>query len=59
MFFFKKGDFFGEKSFLTGCRQPCNAISKSFSTVYVIERESFLRILSEKQSDFVISLNFS
>ena len=56
--YLKKGEFFGEKSFLTGSRQPCNAVSISFSTVYVIERDSFLKILSEKQSDFVISLKF-
>ena len=53
-FFLKKAEFFGEKSFLTGCRQPCNAVSISFSTVYVIDRDTFLKILSEKQQDFVI-----
>ena len=39
--------------FLTGCKQLCSAISVSFSTVYVIERETFLKILSERQPDFV------
>lgn len=51
---FKKGEFFGENSFFTGCKRLCKAVSESFSTVYVIERESFLSILSEKQADFVI-----
>ena len=48
----RKGDFFGEKSFFCGIPNLSCARSVSFSSLFIIKKEDFLRALKENPADF-------
>ena len=48
----KKGDHFGEISFFTGVPRTTGAKSLSFSSVFFIKKESFVKIIKENNEDY-------
>ena len=48
----RKGDFFGEKSFFCGIPRLSCARSVSFSSLFVINKDDFLRVLKQNPDDF-------
>ena len=48
----KKGDYFGELSFFTGIPRSTSAKSISFSSLFVLKKETFFRIIKENNEDF-------
>ena len=49
----KEGEIFGELAFFTGNPRVCNAKCKDFSTLLLIKREDFLKVLSYNPEDYV------
>lgn len=49
---------FGELSFFTGKERNCTAQSKDFTTMFLIKREDFLKILMENRDDYVKNKKF-
>ena len=52
-FFFKENVWFGELSFFANCERKESVRSVKYSTVITIEREDFLRIITENEKDYV------
>lgn len=48
----QKGDYFGEYSFFTDMAHEFSARSASFSSLFVIKKETFLNILKENPEDY-------
>ena len=48
----KKGDYFGEISFFSGFPRKTSAKSLSFSSLFMINREDFLRVIRENSFDY-------
>lgn len=48
----KKGDYFGQISFFTGLPRNSTAKSLSFSSLFVVKKETFLSIISQNSNDY-------
>ena len=49
----KDGECFGEMSFFTGLPRACCSKSTDFTTLFLIKREDFLKVLSRNPEDYV------
>lgn len=48
----KKGEYFGEVAFFTGVPRVTSAKSLSFSSLFVIKKENFIKVVKENSEDY-------
>ncbi|CAD8178794.1 unnamed protein product [Paramecium pentaurelia] len=49
---FKSGSYFGQYQFFTNCSLPIRAVSQTFTQIYKISRNDFLKVLNTSSIDF-------
>ena len=53
--FFKEGKSFGELAFFSGMKRTATAVSRTFSSLIMIKREEFLRLIAQNPFDYVLN----